>query len=80
MQYYKKVCFSEKATMSYDPLINNIQFCYETFLDADLGISSAKKLKTKGVRGQMKKNKKAYGFYWIRAKDYENYLRVNLKE
>ena len=33
-----------------------------------------------GVRGQMKKNKKAYGFYWIRAKDYENYLRVNLKE
>jgi len=38
------------------------------------------KFKPEGVRGQMKKNKKAYGFYWIRAKDYENYLRVNLKE
>ena len=38
------------------------------------------KYKPEGVRGQMKKNKKAYGFYWIRAKDYENYLRVNLKE
>ena len=44
-----EMCFSEKATMSYDPLINTIQFCYETFLDVDLGISSAKKLKTKGV-------------------------------
>ena len=44
-----EMCFSEKDTMSYDPLINTIQFCYETFLDVDLGISSAKKLKTKGV-------------------------------
>ncbi|CAI8268760.1 MAG: Uncharacterised protein [Polaribacter sp. SA4-10] len=38
------------------------------------------KFKPEGIRGQMKKNKKAYGFYWIRAKDYENYLKVNLKE
>ena len=38
------------------------------------------KFKPEGVRGQMKKNKKAYGFYWIRAKDYENYLRANVKE
>ena len=38
------------------------------------------KFKAEGVRGQMKKNKKAYGFYWIRAKDYENYLRANVKE
>ena len=38
------------------------------------------KFKPEGVRGQMKKNKKAYGFYWIRAKDYEGYLKVNLKE
>ena len=38
------------------------------------------KFKPEGVRGQMKRNKKAYGFYWIRAKDYEDYLKVNLKE
>lgn len=41
---------------------------------------SKDKFKPEGVRGQMKKNKKAYGFYWIRAKDYENYLRANVKE
>jgi len=44
-----EMCFSKKPTMSYEPLIETIQFCYETFLDVDLGISSAKKLKTKGV-------------------------------
>ena len=44
-----EMCFSKKATMSYEPLIETIQFCYETFLDVDLGISSAKTLKRKGV-------------------------------
>ena len=27
--------------------------------------------KPEGIRGQMKKNKKAYGYYWVRAEEYE---------
>jgi hypothetical protein len=44
-----EMCFSEKGAMSYEPLIETIQFCYQTFLEINLGISSAKILKKKGV-------------------------------
>ena len=33
--------------------------------------------KPEGVRGQMKKNKTAYGFFWVRAIDYEDFKKIN---
>ena len=34
------------------------------------------KFKPEGVRGQMKRNKKAYGYYWTRANEYESFLKL----
>ena len=34
------------------------------------------KFKPEGVRGQMKRNKKAYGYYWTRANKYESFLKL----
>ena len=36
------------------------------------------KFKPEGVRGQMKKNKKTYGYYWVRANEYESFLKLQL--
>lgn len=32
------------------------------------------RFKPEGIRGQMKKNKKAYGFYWVRENEYKMFL------
>ena len=39
---------------------------------------SKDKFKPEGIRGQMKKNKKAYGYYWVRANEYESFLKLQL--
>ncbi len=56
-----------------DPLNLKVIKKYK-YLEAVRGESNGK-FKPEGIRVQMKKNKKAYGFFWIRANDYDKFIK-----
>ena len=60
------------------PNIRNVSLPYLRGLEIAVRKDSKDKFKPEGIRGQMKKNKKAYGYYWVRANEYESFLKLQL--
>lgn len=64
---------SKGEILQIDPKSLEIVRKYK-YLEA-VRLESNGKFKPEGIRFQMKRNKPAYGFYWVRSKEYEEFKR-----